>query len=422
MKLTDANVASTVAAARDQWIADDELHSFYLRVRPSGAKSFVLKYSRRGLSRTVTIGRCEHWTAAKARAEARQLLAAVDRGADPAAERAAGRAALNLSEVATEWLGFNPVGGKPKRAARRKASTQAGYADILRLHVLPKLGKLRLEDVGTATLGRVAKSLSDRPALRNKTLRVMSSLFTWAAKNGHCAKGYNPASASEIDRVAEEARSRFLTADEMIRLGAVLAEVHSAGLPVSAGDDDAPRRTAADPHAAAAVKLLLLTGCRLREILHLRWNDIDEERGLLNLPEAKRGKRSVILNAPALQILASLPRTGEFVIASSDPTRPRADVKRVWDRIRAAAGLEGVRIHDLRHTAGAVAASSGLGLQITGALLGHKSTQATARYAHLANEPLRRAAERVGGEIAGHLGLAPDARQAEVFELPRRVR
>jgi integrase len=419
MKFTDSNVAAVQPADRDLWLKDEAVPSFYLRVRPQGGKTYVVKYKRHGVSQTVTIGRVEHWSAAKARTEAKQLLAAVDRREDPAADRAARRAALSLHAVATLWLGFDPMDeqAKPKKSAKRKASTQDGYARALRLHVIPAVGNLPLDDINTAAVGRIAKGLSDRPSQRNKTLRVLSSLFRWAARNGHCKKGQNPAASDAVERVTEDGRERFLTAEEMTRLGSAIREAETVGLSVKSGDDPKARRVIIDQHAAAAMRLLLLTGCRLREILNLEWSRIDFERGIINLSEAKRGRRPVILNAPALQILSELPRFGRFVIASTQEDRPRYDIKRAWQRVRDAAGLTDVRGHDLRHTAGAVSASSGFGLQITGALLGHKSVQATQRYAHLANDPLKRAAERVGGEIAAHLGL--DAKTDNVVELKR---
>lgn len=427
MKFTDSNVAAVRPADRDQWLKDEEVPSFYLRVRPKGGKTYVVKYKRHGVSQTVTIGRVEHWSAAKARAEAKQLLAAVDRREDPAADRAARRAALSLHAVAALWLGFDPLDeqGKPEKSGKRKASTQDGYARSLRLHVIPKVGTFPLDDINTAAVGRIAKALSDRPSQRNKTLRVLSSLFTWAMKNGHCKKGHNPAAATEIERVVEEGKERFLTSDEMVRLGAAIRQAETIGLPVERRTDKrapkAEQRVVIDRFAAAAIRLLLLTGCRLREILNLEWSRVDFERGVITLAEAKRGRRPVILNAPALLILNELPRIGRFVIASTLEDRPRADIKRAWQRVREAAGLSDVRGHDLRHTAGAVSAGAGFGLQITGALLGHKSVQATQRYAHLADDPLRRASERMGSEIASRLGLVREdaGGGAEITDLKR---
>lgn len=436
MKFTDSNVAAVQPTDKDQWLADDEVPGFYLRIRKAvtrdgvmagGGKTFCIKYKRASVSQTVTIGRVEHWSATNARSEAKQLLAAVDRREDPAADRAERRGRPNLKTVATEWLGFDPMdkAAKPKKAASRKASTQDGYARILRLHVLPKLGNLPLDDITAKAVGRIAKALSDRPAQRNKTLRALSSLYGWAGKpeQRHCAKGYNPAASDEVARVEDNKCERFLTSEELARLGEAIRQAETEGLQVKKRTDKrAPKgeqRVIIDQFAAAAIRLLLLTGCRLREILNLEWTRIDFERGIINLREAKSGRRPVILNAPALQILNELPRVGRYVIAGSAAgskvEKPRHDIKRSWQRVRVAANLSDVRGHDLRHTVGAFSAGAGMGLQLTGAILGHKSVQATQRYAHLANDPLKRASERVGGEIAAHLGLArPTANEGEV--------
>jgi hypothetical protein len=162
----------------------------------------------------------------------------------------------------------------------------------------------------------------------------------------------------------------------------------------------AKQRTILSPYVTGAIRLLFLTGCRLREILHLRWEDVDFERGLLLLPDSKTGRKTIILTAPALSVLASLPRAGSYVIAGNDPERPRADLKRPWDAILRHAKLSGVRLHDLRHTYASYGAGASLGLPVIGRLLGHISSQTTERYAHLGDDPLRRAANSIAATIS----------------------
>jgi integrase len=157
------------------------------------------------------------------------------------------------------------------------------------------------------------------------------------------------------------------------------------------------------PFAAAAIQLLLFTGCRLREILHLKWEQVDLERGLLFLPDSKTGRKTIILNAPALAVLTKLERVGSYVIPGDDLEKPRADLKRPWEAVSKRAGLYGVRLHDLRHTYASFGAGGGLGLPIIGKLLGHTQASTTQRYAHLDNDPLRRASEQIGGTIAAAL-------------------
>jgi len=157
------------------------------------------------------------------------------------------------------------------------------------------------------------------------------------------------------------------------------------------------------PFAGAAIRLLLFTGCRLREILRLKWAQVDFERGFLFLPDSKTGRKPVVLNAPALAILSDLQRGGDYVIAGDDPHRPRHDLKKPWAVVIRRAGLEGLRIHDLRHTHASFGVAAGFGLPIIGKLLGHTQASTTQRYAHLDNDPVRRASKRIGATIAGAL-------------------
>jgi len=160
------------------------------------------------------------------------------------------------------------------------------------------------------------------------------------------------------------------------------------------------RSTKIAQSAAAALRLLLFTWCRLREILHLRWEHVDVERSCLFLPDSKSGRKTVILNAPALAVLNGLERNGPYVVPGVDPEQPRHDLKRPWDAVTKRAGVTGVRLHDLRHTYANFGAGGGLGLPIIGRLLGHSQPATTARYAHLDNDPLRRASEAIAGRIA----------------------
>jgi integrase len=156
--------------------------------------------------------------------------------------------------------------------------------------------------------------------------------------------------------------------------------------------------------------LLIFTGARLREILGLKWNYVDFERGLLLLPDSKTGPKTIVLNAPALAILSELPRIGDFVIVGDNPDMPRHDLNRPWRLVSQRAGIDGVRLHDLRHTHASVGAGAGLGLPIIGKLLGHSQASTTQRYAHLDADPLRRASEHIAGHIAAAMGETVGAR------------
>ncbi len=151
------------------------------------------------------------------------------------------------------------------------------------------------------------------------------------------------------------------------------------------------------------MRLLLFTGCRTREILSLEWSHVDLERGFLFLPDSKTGRKPVVLNAPALAILSELPRVSNYVIAGDEPDKPRHDLKKPWRLIVRRAGLAGLRIHDLRHTHASFGVAAGFGLPIIGEILGHTQPSTTQRYAHLDNNPVRRASKRIGTVIAAAL-------------------
>jgi integrase len=163
---------------------------------------------------------------------------------------------------------------------------------------------------------------------------------------------------------------------------------------------------------------LLLTGCRLREILKLRWEEFDRERGMLFLPDSKTGRKPVILSGAALAILEGLPCAGEYVIAGQRPGRARHDLKRPWEAIRRHAGLRPIRLHDLRHSFAATGAASNLGLPIIGKLLGHKRAETTSRYAHIAADPLKIAADAIASQLAAKLGEQPASTSAGQTVLP----
>jgi integrase len=235
-------------------------------------------------------------------------------------------------------------------------------------------------------------------------------MYAFAGRSGVVPEDTNP--VRKIDRFKEHRRERFLTAVELERLGTAIREAETKGIPweVDEGKPKARhlpksknRFTKIGPFAAAAIRLLLFTGCRLREILHLKWENVDLERGLLFLPESKTGRKTIVLNAPALAVLSGLNRLGSYVITGDNPEKPRADLKRPWEAVSKRAGLAGVRLHDLRHTYASFGAGSGLGLPVIGKLLGHTQASTTHRYAHLDNDPLRRAAENIGGQIAAAL-------------------
>jgi integrase len=257
-----------------------------------------------------------------------------------------------------------------------------------------------------AHLAALHTDQADTPFAANRSLATISKCFSWGAQHGLLPEGHNNP-AKGIGRYREHRRERFLTSEELARLGGALREGETAGL-AYAIDESSPkakhapkedhRRAMLDPFAVAAIRLLILTGARLREILHARWEHVDFERGVIFLPDSKTGKKPIYLSAASLAILAALPRIegNPFVIPGEKARQPRVDLKRPWAAVTKAAGLEGVRIHDLRHSFASFGAGASLGLPIIGKLLGHTQAATTHRYAHLDADPMRRAAEAIG--------------------------
>jgi integrase len=397
MRLSKRSVEQAAKTGSRYFLWDEELIGFGMRVEASGRKTFICRYRSGGVRRQYTVGRFGTITVDQARGEARRILGSVSLGKDPSASKRAQRSALLFRDLVNSFL----EGHGPKL----KPGSRKDYESALIGHAVPVIGNLAVTAIAPADFDRLHLKLADRPYRANRVLAYVGSVFSWAQRNGLVEKGFNP--AADVQRFKEPSRERYLTPDEIKRLGEVLRRAETSGLPweikaigASVKHVAKSNRTEVYPlHVTGAVRLLLLTGCRLREILDLRWRDVDLDRGFLWLPDSKTGKRPVLLSAAATEVITTIPRLGTYVVPGANPDMPRHDLKKPWSHIRRLADLDDVRLHDLRHTHASIGAGVGLGLPIVGGLLGHKSTQTTQRYAHLADDPLRRAAERIGDEL-----------------------
>ena len=250
-------------------------------------------------------------------------------------------------------------------------------------------------------IARTGKGGRRREGIANRTLITLSSMYGFAGEEEILPFGTNP--ARNVERYTENFCARYLTHDELRRIGAALWEGETVGIPAEIADRpiskhartrDENRRTFINPFAAAGIRLLIFTGARRNEILTLKWEHVDLERGVLRLPDSKTGHKVIELNTPAMSVLASIPRIGPYVIAGY-ADKHLGDLNGPWRAVRRRAGVQ-ARLHDLRHTVASIAVNAGLGLPIIGALLGHLSTEATERYAHLAADPVKRGSETVG--------------------------
>jgi len=407
-KLTKRTVDAAKPRSGRYFVWDTELKGFALRVAESGTKTYILRYRPRGTGRLgprrfMVLGRHGVLTPDEARDQARTILGAVAAGQDPAKEQSQANSAMSIAQLAESFISQHV---EPKR----KAKTAAGYSAVLNNYFVPKFGRKAAHQVSAAEISQLHLSLRDRPYQANRLLAVIASMYGFASRRGIVPRGLNPAQG--IERFRESARERYLGIEELNRLGETLRLAEAEGLPWRS-DNDKPqskhlvreenRRTVLSPEVVLAFRLLIFTGARLREILTLQWSHIDFERGLINLPDSKTGRKTIVMSAATIDLLRSAERRSAFVIPGLDADRSRSDLKKPWRAIQRHAGLEGVRIHDLRHTFASIGAGASLGLPIVGKLLGHSQPATTARYAHLDADPLRRASNVIGDHLTAAL-------------------
>ncbi|MEW9837467.1 tyrosine-type recombinase/integrase, partial [Mesorhizobium marinum] len=289
MKLSKRSVEQAGTTGSRYFLWDEELIGFGMRVEASGRKTFICRYRSGGIRRQYTVGRFGTITVDQARGEARRVLGSVSLGQDPSAAKQAQRSVLLFRDLVAAFL----EGHGPKL----KPGSRKDYESALVGHAVPALGNLAVNAIAPADLNRLHLKLADRPYRANRVLSYVGSVFSWAQRNGLVDKGFNP--AADVQRFKEPSRERYLTSEEIKRLGEILRQAETAGLPweikaVGSTAKHVAKSNRAEiypPHLTGAVRLLLLTGCRLREILNLRWQDVDLDRGFLWLPDSKTGRR-----------------------------------------------------------------------------------------------------------------------------------
>lgn len=378
-KLTKRTVDAAEVRAAEYFVWDDEVPGFGLRVLPSGRKGYVVQYRAGRRSRRISLGPSTVLTCEKARTRAIAIMAAAKNGGDPAAQRDADRQAVTVKELAERF-------DKEHVALRVKASTAHGYRRLLERVIVPALGRHRVTEVTRADIAKLHHELRHIPYEANRCLEVVSKMFSLAEMWGLRPDGTNP--RKHIKKFPEEKRERFLNPAELKRVGEVLREMEAERVELAS--------------AIAAVRLLVLTGCRLGEIMKLKWEHVDIAGKVLRLPDSKTGAKVVHLGHPAVEVLVGIERVRDnsWVIAGTKPGAPLVDLQPFWQRVRARAGLKDARIHDLRHTFASTAVAAGQGLPMIGKLLGHTQVQTTARYAHLAADPVKAAANAVSTSLA----------------------
>lgn len=401
VKITKRLVDAADPTDKDQYFWDKELRGFGLRVKPSGSKSYIIQYrNRSGRSRRYTVGLHGRLTPDEARSEATKLLGDVERGLDPAEEKQMGRKDLTLKEFSERYLSEHAE-------IKKKARSLKEDRRLLEKVILPALGSRKLNDITRADIARFHHGLKDTPYQANRALSLISKMFNLAEKWGLRQDATNP--CRHVEKFKEKRKERFLSNDELARLGEALAE--------------AEQNKEELPQAIAALRLLLLTGCRLSEILTLKWSDIDYTRSCLMLQDSKTGQKAVPIGNAVIDILENIPRIvgSDYVIPGIKPGAHLVGLPKIWGRIKAKAGITNCRIHDAaRHSFASAAAASGLNLTFIGALLGHSQPATTKRYTHLVGDPLKQAADKVSKKIADAMNAKPRQR-GEVVELRKKT-
>lgn len=418
VKLTQSVVDKAAPEAKRYILADTVIPGFWLRVEPSGAKSYRLRYrvggGRGATVREPKIGDAKALKCEKARAIAAEWHAEVVTGGDPGGARLAYRDAPTMEHLFERYLADH---ARPNK----KASSLAEDERLIRDYLLKTFAKKKVVEVTRAQVDTFHKMLAHKPYRANRCLALLSKAMNLAELWGMRPDNTNP--VRHVRKFAETKRKRFLAPAELARLGEALRAAERDAcltLPPREGVRDKAERIPVSRWAVAAIRLLVLTGARKSEILGLRWAWVDVEARRANLPDSKTGEKSVILSPPALEVLAGLPRDEDnpHVIRGGKPGAALVNLKDPWLAIREAAGLDNVRIHDLRHSFASVGAAGGASLPVIGALLGHTQASTTQRYAHLHDDPLQAAAATIGGRIAVAMGDGRD--EGEVIEIRRR--
>lgn len=383
-RLTDAIVSRLPAPKQGKRITlDSEVVGFGARVTANDARSYILRYTTRaGRERTYTIGDASVWRCTAARDKARELRRDVEDGGDPLGVIEDERAAPTMTDLIERF--------QAEHLPRKRPATRDDYERTLRLHIGPHFGQhTKVADVRFEDIDSLHRKITatGSPYQANRTIALLSKMFSmaqrWYMRDTNPCKG--------IERNTEYNRRRYLSGDELVRLTKAL-------------------RKHPDQQVANAIRMLLLTGARRGEVLGMRWDDVNLGTGIWSKPPSSTKQKEhhqVPLSAPALQLLSEIDRRQrraakrpKFVFPSHGTSGHLVEIKKSWRQLTKAAGIDGLRLHDLRHSYASQLVSGGASLPLIGALLGHASPSTTARYAHLHHDPLRAATEKVGAVIA----------------------
>jgi integrase len=396
VKLTKSRIEGVPAGDRDVILWDTEAKGFGCKITPTGRRVYLVKYrvggGRQGRVRKPMIGSHGEITVDQARKTAREWLAEARKGNDPGGDRQAARNAPTVAALADRYMAEH---AEP----HKKPSSVKSDRRLIEANIKPRLGGVKAAAVQRSDVTSLHHAMRATPYEANRTVALLSKMFSLAEVWGLRPDGSNP--CRHVKRFRERKRERFFTDGELKKIGKALA--------------DAERTATELPGVVAAIRLLALTGCRLGEVIALRWDEVDMQSGLLMLSDAKAGAREVPLGERAISLLSKLPRSGPYVVHGSDPSQPlsRSALEKAWARLRERAGINNARLHDFRHTVGTYAGQAGLNAFIVRDLLGHKTLAMAGRYVERDIDPVREAANHVDGRV----GAALSGKTTEVVRL-----
>lgn len=381
-KLTNETINAFIAAGVEGELTDSTTPGFFLRLTATGTAVWVAR-ARSGKRRVkISLGTYPAKTIAAARTEARAALADIREGRDPGVAKATRLAALEagqttIAELADRWLAEYV---RPKLKPR----TIFDYERLLEQRIKPRLGALPVAAVTKSDIISFHAAMANTPRRANYTVATTRALLTFAEDVGLRPPHSNP--AKRIKMFRQGVRERFLSEVEIAAAANAIEQAEAAGK--------------LGPHAAAGLRIALFTGARSGEITAIQWSHIDWDRKQVRLPDSKGNEpRTIHLSDAAIEVLKALPRVGSYVVAGAKRGEAYKNLTRAWGTAREYAGLQDVRLHDLRHSFASLAAGRGLSLQTIGALLGHKVAATTMRYAHLSRGHVASANDELGAAM-----------------------
>jgi integrase len=365
---------------------DEQVKGFGIKALRSGRRIYVLQYYYSGGVRRGVIGDYEILPLNLARERAARYKEQVVQGLDPLGERKKASRGMTMAELCEQYM-------EKHVKVKKKARSITLDRRLLDLFILPEFGTRRVIDIERADIHHIHYKMRETPVQANHVRQVLSTMFNLAEKWGLRPDHTNP--CRHVDPYPVKRRERYLTLPELMRLNESMNHAEATGIIA--------------PQMIAAFRLLIFTGCRHGEIQTLKWEHVDFNYRCLRLPDSKTGAKNVQLGEPALELLNRMKRLPDnpYVIYGTLPGKYFTDFQGSWERLRAMAGLEDVRIHDLRHTFASVAVNMGESLPIIGKLLGHSQLKTTERYAHVAVAPQLQAADRISLTIAEMMRTEP---------------